>query len=55
MQIAFRDPGKGHFYMSLAKSAIRIVGCVFLIQGNFVVAGLMLLGAEGLGIAEELV
>ena len=55
MQIAFKDPGKGHFYVSLAKSVIRIIGCVFLIQGNFVIAGLMLLGAEGLGICEELV
>ncbi len=53
--INLKDPGKGHFYVSLAKSAIRIVGCVFLIQGNFVIAGLMLLGAEGLGICEELV
>ena len=53
--VAAKDPSKGHFYISLAKSAIRIVGCVFLIQGNFVIAGLMLLGAEGLGICEELV
>jgi len=55
MFISFKDPGKGHFYVSLVKSAVRIVGCVFLIQGNFVIAGLMLLGAEGLGICEELV
>lgn len=49
-----KDPGKRHFYVSMAKSAVRIIGCVFLIQGNFVIAGLMLLGAEGLGIVEEL-
>ena len=48
------DPSKKHFYISLAKSAVRVIGCVFLIQGNFVLAGFFLLGAEGLGIAEEL-
>ena len=48
------DPSKKHFYISLAKSAVRIIGCIFLIQGNVVLAGFFLLGAEGLGIVEEL-
>lgn len=43
-----------HFYVSLAKSAVRIVAGVFLIQGNLVLAGLFLIAAEGLGIVEEL-
>ena len=28
MEIATRDPGRKHFYLSLVKSAMRIVGCV---------------------------
>jgi len=43
-----------HFYVSLAKSAVRIIAGVFLIQGNLVLAGLFLIAAEGLGIVEEL-
>ena len=43
-----------HFYVSLAKSAVRIVAGMFLISGNLVIAGLLLIAAEGLGIVEEL-
>ena len=46
---------KGHFYVSLVKSALRIVAGVFLIDGNLLVAGSLLILAEGLGIIEELV
>jgi len=52
---ASKDPGMGHFYTSLVKSFLRILGCGFLIWGNLVVAGLLLMVAEGLGILEELV
>lgn len=48
------DPSKKHFYISLVKSAVRIVAGVFLVMGNFVLAGLFLIAAEGLGIIEEL-
>jgi hypothetical protein len=50
-----KDPGRGHFYASLVKSFVRILGFGFLLWGNFLVAGLLLIFAEGLGIIEELV
>ena len=50
-----RDPSRGHFYVSLVKSGLRIVAGVFLIDGNLLVAGSLLILAEGLGIIEELV
>ncbi len=43
-----------HFYVSIAKSLIRVVACLFLINGDLVISGLLLIGAEGLGIVEEL-
>jgi len=48
------DVSRKHFYVSLAKSAVRIVAGAFLINGNLVLAGLFLIAAEGLGIVEEL-
>jgi|TARA_B110000908_G_scaffold64756_1_gene78711 hypothetical protein len=48
------DVSKKHFYISLAKSAVRIAAGVVLITGNFVVAGALLIAAEVLGILEEL-
>jgi hypothetical protein len=48
------DVSRKHFYVSLAKSAVRIVAGMFLINGNLVIAGLLLIAAEGLGIVEEL-
>ena len=48
------DVSRKHFYVSLAKSAVRIVAGIFLISGNLVIAGLLLIAAEGLGIVEEL-
>jgi len=47
--------GKKHLYVSLVKNAIRILAGVFLIDGNLLVAGSLLILAEGLGIIEELV
>lgn len=43
-----------HFAVSMIKSVVRIAGCVFLINGAIVTAGIMLLIAEMLGIVEEL-
>ncbi len=52
---ASKDPGQKHFYISLIKSGIRILGCVVaLFTGSILwLAGGFLLG-EILGIAEEL-
>ena len=55
MEIQPKDTSRGHFYFSLAKSALRILAGVFLINGNLLVAGSLLILAEGLGILEELV
>jgi hypothetical protein len=50
-----KDTSKGHFYVSLAKSGLRIIAGIYLFMGNFVVAGLLLIAAEVLGILEEIV
>jgi hypothetical protein len=55
IEIQPRDTSKGHFYVSLAKSALRILAGIFLINGNLLIAGSLLILAEGLGIVEELV
>ena len=43
-----------HFYISLIKSGVRIAAGMYLILGNLLVAGTALIGAEILGILEEL-
>ena len=50
-----KDPSKRHFYISMVKSTLRMVGCVLgvLFQSVSVLA-FMFLAAEILGIAEEL-
>ena len=57
-----KDTSKGHFYVSLVKSALRIISgsCViaagYAIGESWLVAGgALLVGAEILGIVEELV
>lgn len=55
MKINLVDPGKGHFYVSLIKSIIRIAAGTFLVFGNLLVAGILLVLAELLGIVEEIV
>lgn len=55
IEIQPQDPSRGHFYVSLVKSGLRIVAGVFLINGNLLAAGSLLILAEGLGIVEELV
>ena len=51
---AAKDPSKKHFWISMVKSVIRIGAGGFLITGNLLVAGALLIFAEILGIAEEL-
>lgn len=53
--IATKDPGRGHFYVSIVKSFVRIGAGGALIFGLVVPAGLLLIGAEFLGIVEEIV
>jgi hypothetical protein len=42
-----------HFYTSIAKSILRIFGCGYLVYGDVAGAGIVLILAEILGIAEE--
>lgn len=55
IEVQPKDPSKGHFYVSLAKSVLRIVAGGNLVVGNLVIAGVFLILAEILGIVEELV
>ena len=55
MNIQPQDPSNGHFFVSLAKSAIRILAGVSLLYGALLIAGGLLIVAEILGIVEELV
>lgn len=56
IEIAAKDPGKGHFYVSLIKSAVRLVGClVAAYTGSIVTLAVFLAVAEFIGIAEEMV
>lgn len=55
MEVQPKDTSKGHFYVSLAKSALRIAAAVALVNLAFVAAGALFLLAEILGIVEELV
>ena len=50
-----KDTSKGHFYVSLVKSVLRITAGGALISGFIVHAGILLIVAEVLGIVEELV
>jgi hypothetical protein len=51
-----KDTSKGHFYVSLIKSATRIAAGIALIwPQSIVLAGVLLIAAEVLGIIEELV
>ena len=55
MEIQPKDPSKGHFYVSVCKSAVRIAAGASLIMGSLVVCGALLILAEILGIVEEVV
>jgi len=55
MEIQPKDTSRKHFYVSLAKSLIRIVAGGALLVGHVAEAGALLIIAEVLGIAEEMV
>jgi hypothetical protein len=55
MEIQPKDTSRGHFYVSLVKSVLRIGAGTSLIMVGFPEAGTLLIVAEGLGIVEELV
>lgn len=56
MEIQPKDPSKGHFYVSIVKSAIRIAAGISLVwPQSLILAGIFLIIAEILGIVEELV
>jgi len=50
-----KDTSRGHFYVSLVKSVLRIGAGTSLIMVGFPAAGTLLIVAEVLGIVEELV
>lgn len=50
-----KDPSKGHFYVSLVKSALRVVAGAMFIQGSMIFGGAFIIAAEVLGVLEELV
>ena len=62
MNVQPKDTSKGHFYVSLVKSGLRIIAGFCVITAGYsanepwlVAGGALLLGAEILGIVEELV
>ena len=63
MEVQPKDTSKGHFYVSLMKSALRIVAGSSIITAGYIIpdaywlvaGGVLLVGAEILGIVEELV
>ena len=55
MEIQPKDTSKGHFYVSLAKSGIRIAAGIALLNGEVAYAGFLLIAAEVLCVVEELV
>ena len=55
MEIQPKGTSRGHFYVSIVKSFVRIFAGVALINGSFIIAGVSLIAAELLGIVEELV
>lgn len=55
IEVQPKDTSRGHFYVSIMKSAIRIGAGAALIMGAFVLTGWLLILAEILGIVEEIV
>jgi len=55
MEVQPKDTSRGHFYVSLGKSGLRIVAGTALAYGLLLEAGCILIAAEVLGIVEELV
>ena len=55
MNIQPKDTSRGHFWVSIVKSIIRLGACFALFLGDYAIAAVMLAVAELLGIGEELV
>jgi hypothetical protein len=55
MDIQPKDTSRGHFYVSIVKSFVRIFAGIALINGSLIIAGASFIVAELLGIVEELV
>lgn len=56
IEIQPKDPSRGHFYVSLLKSVIRIAAGIALVWSqSIVLAGIFIIVAEILGILEEMV
>ena len=55
MDVQPKDTSRGHFYVSIVKSFIRIFAGMALIDGSLIIAGVSFIIAELLGIVEELV
>lgn len=56
MNIQPKDTSKGHFYVSLLKSATRIAAGIAMIwPQSIVLAGIFIIAAEVLGVVEEIV
>jgi hypothetical protein len=55
IEVQPKDTSKGHFYVSIVKSAVRIAAGAALIMGSFAVCGWLIILAEILGIVEEVV
>ena len=55
MDIQPKDTSRGHFYVSIVKSFVRIFAGRALSDGSFIIAGISFIAAELLGIVEELV
>lgn len=55
MEIQPKDTSKGHFWVSMVKSAVRMAAGALLITGNLLMAGVCLIMAEVLGVVEEMV
>lgn len=55
IEIQPKDTSRGHFYVSMVKSVLRIIAGGNLVLGNLWMAGTLLIFAELLGIVEELV
>ena len=62
--VANKDPGKGHFLVSMVKSVVRMIaaGCLMMAAVNpnqltewLLMAGAGLILAEALGVIEEIV
>ena len=55
MEVQPKDPSKNHFHVSMVKSGVRIIAGVALIFGDLLLAGILVIVAELLGIVEEIV